>query len=90
LVSHIEEHRLRLFENKVLRKMFGPTRVKVTGEWRRLHSEKLYDLSSSPNINQVIKSRRMRWVEHVAGMVTGEMHTGWGDLMERATWKTLT
>jgi hypothetical protein len=49
-----EEHRLRVFENRVLRKIFGPKRDEVTGEWRRLHSEELYDLYSSPNIIRVI------------------------------------
>jgi hypothetical protein len=55
-----EEHRLRVFENRVLRGIFGPKRDEVTGEWRRLHNEELNDLYSSPNIIRVIKSRRMR------------------------------
>ena len=55
-----------MFENKALRKIFGPRRDGVTGEWRKLHNEKLNDLYSSPNIVRVIKSRRMRWAEHVA------------------------
>ena len=55
-----EEHRLRVFENRVLRGIFGPKRNGVTGEWRRLHDEELNDLYSSPNIVMVIKSRRMR------------------------------
>jgi hypothetical protein len=72
-----EEHSLRVFEIRVLRGIFGPKRDEVTGEWRRLHSEKLYDLYS-PNILQVIKSRRMRWAGHVARMVErrDEVHTG--------------
>jgi hypothetical protein len=61
-----EEQRLRVFENRVLRRILGPKRDEATGEWRRLHNEELNDLYSSPNINRVIKSRRMRWVWHVA------------------------
>jgi hypothetical protein len=63
-----EEHRLRVFENRVLRRIFGPRRVDVTGEWRKLHSEELHILYSSPNIFRQIKSRRMRWAGHVARM----------------------
>ena len=60
-----EERRLRVFENRVLRGVLGPKRDEVTGEWRKLHTEKLNDLYS-PNIVRVIKSRRMRWAGHVA------------------------
>jgi hypothetical protein len=57
-----------VFENRVLRRIFGPKRNEVTGEWRRLHNEELNDLYSSPNIIREIKSREMRWVGHVARM----------------------
>ena len=63
-----EERKLRVFENMVLRRIFGPWRDEVTGEWRRLRNEELNDLYSSPNIVRVIKSIRLRWAEHVAHM----------------------
>ena len=62
-----EERKLRVFENRVLRRIFGPRRDKVAGEWRKLHNEDLNDLYS-PNIVRVIKSRRMRWAGHVERM----------------------
>jgi hypothetical protein len=71
-----EECRLSVFENRVLRKIFGPKRDEVTGEWRRLHNEELYAPYSSLNIIQVIKSRRLRWAGHVARMGRGEEHAG--------------
>ena len=68
-----------MFENRVLRRVFGPKRDEVTGKWRRLHNEELYDLYPSPNIVRVMKSRRLRWRGHVAGMGgRGEVHTGFG------------
>jgi hypothetical protein len=63
-----EELRLRAFENRVLRRIFGPKRDEVTGEWKKLHNEELRDLYSSPSIIRIIKSRRMRWAGHIARM----------------------
>jgi len=63
-----EGHRLRVFENRVLRIISGPKRDEVTGEWRKLHNEELNDLHSSPNIVRVIKSKRTRWARHVERM----------------------
>jgi len=63
-----QERKLRVFENIVLRRIFGPWRDEVTGEWMRVHNEELNDLYSSPNIVRVIKSRRMGWAGHVARM----------------------
>jgi hypothetical protein len=74
-----EESRLRVFENKVLRRIFGPKRDEVKGEWRRLHNKELYALSSSPNVIRVIKSRRLRWAGHVAR--TGERRGAYRALM---------
>jgi hypothetical protein len=65
-----EEYRLRVFENRVLRKIFGPKREE-DGSWRKLHNDELHSLYSSPNIVRVIKSRRMRWAGHVARMGEG-------------------
>ena len=63
-----EERKLRVFENMVLRRIFGPRRDEVMREWKRLHNKELNDLYSSPNIVGVIKSRRMRWAGHMAHM----------------------
>jgi len=63
-----EERRLRVFENRVLRRIFGPKRDEVTGEWRKLHNEELNDLYSLTNIVREVKSRRIKWAVHVARM----------------------
>jgi hypothetical protein len=76
-----EECRLRVFENKVLRRIFGPKRDKITGEWRRLHSKELYALYSSPGIIRVIMSRRLRWAGHVSRM--GERKGAYRVLVEK-------
>ena len=68
LLTLREERKLRVFEDMVLRRIFGPRRDEVTGEWRRLHNEELNDLYSLSNIVWVIKSRKMRWAGHVARM----------------------
>jgi hypothetical protein len=65
-----EEHRLRVFENRVLRRIFGP-KWEEDGSWRKLHNDELHSLYSSPNIVRMIKSRRMRWAGHVACMGEG-------------------
>ena len=61
-----EEHKQRVFENRVLRRIFGHKRDKVTGDWRKIHNEELNDLYYSTNIIRMIKSRRTRWAGHVA------------------------
>jgi len=73
---HRVERGLRVFENRGMRKICGLKKDEVTGEWRRLHNEELYDLYCSSNIIRVIKSRRIRWAEHVARKGRGEVHTG--------------
>jgi hypothetical protein len=76
-----EEHRLRVFENRVLRRIFGPKRDEVTGSWRKLHNEELHGLYSSPSIITVIKARRMRWAGHVARM--GQLRGAYNILVRR-------
>jgi hypothetical protein len=66
-----DERRLRVFENRVLRRVFGPKRDEVTGEWRKLHNEELSDLYPLPSNVRVVKSRRMRWTGHVTRMGEG-------------------
>jgi hypothetical protein len=85
-----EEHRLRVFENRVLRKIFGPKREEY-GSWRKLHNDELHILYSSPNIVRMIKSRRMRWVGHVTRMGEGEVFTGFwlGSPKVRNHWEDL-
>jgi hypothetical protein len=63
-----EEHKLRVFQNRMLRRIFRPKRDGVTGRWRKLHNEELHNLYFSPNIIRIIKSRRMEWEGHVAQM----------------------
>ncbi|KAJ4435467.1 hypothetical protein ANN_18083 [Periplaneta americana] len=82
-----EEHRLRVFENKVLRKIFGAKRDEVTGEWRKLHNTELHALYSSPDILRNIKSRRLRWAGHVARM--GEFRNAYRVLVGRPEGKRL-
>jgi hypothetical protein len=71
-----EELRLRVFRNRVLRRIFGPERDEIIREWRRIHNEELNDLYSSPNIFQLVKSSIMKWAEHVTGMGRVEEHAG--------------
>jgi hypothetical protein len=78
-----------VFENRVLRRVFGPRSDEVIREWRKLHNEELNDLHSSPNIGRLIKSKIIKWAGHVARMGRGKVYTGfwWGNL-RRTTWKT--
>jgi len=86
-----EERKLRVFDNMVLRRIFGPRRDEVTGEWRRLHNEELNDLYCSPNLVLVIKSIRMRWAGHVArmGEERGYIGSWWGNRGEEDHWGDL-
>ena len=85
LLTMRQGRRLRVFENRVLRRIFGLKRDEVTGEWRKLLNEELNDLYCSPNIVRVKKSRKMRWAGHVAVWGREEAYTGfwWGNLRER-------
>jgi hypothetical protein len=78
-----------MFENRVLRRMFGQKRDEVTGGWRKLHKEVLQNLYSSPSIIKIIKSRRMKWARHVARMEERGMHIGcWREIQkERDHWE---
>jgi hypothetical protein len=77
-----EEHGQRVFENRMLRRTFGPRREEVTGDWRKLHNEELHNLYSSPDIIRMIKSRRMRWAGHEAQM--GETRNAYRILVGKA------
>ena len=84
-LTSLEERTLRAFENRVLRRVFGPKRDEVTGGgWRKLYNDELNELYCSPNIVRVSKSRKMRWVGHVARTGRGEVCAGfwWGNLRE--------
>jgi hypothetical protein len=78
-------HRLKVFENRVLRRSFGTNKDEIAGCWRKLHNEKRHNLYSSPDIIRMIKSRRMGWTEHVTRMGRRGMHTGfwWESQKER-------
>jgi hypothetical protein len=83
-----QEHRLGVFENRVLRRIFGPKRDEMTGEWRKLHNEELHDLYSVSNIIRIMKSRRMRWAGHVSRM--GEKNNAYRLLVGKARGKEAT
>jgi hypothetical protein len=85
-----DERRLRVFENRVLKTIFGRKREEVIGEWRKLHNEELNDLYCSPNIFRVIESRSMRWAGNVARMGRGDAYTGFccETRGKETTWET--
>jgi hypothetical protein len=80
-----EEHTLKVFENRVLRRIFGPKRDEVTGDWRKLYNEELHNSYASSNIIRMIKSRSMRWAGHVERMGRRGLHIGywWENQKER-------
>jgi hypothetical protein len=81
------EHRLRVFEKRVLRRIFGPKRDEVTGGWGKEHNEELHSLYSSPSIIRMLKSRRIKWTGHVARM--GEKRNAYGNLVAKPDGKRL-
>jgi hypothetical protein len=86
LVSEIEEHRLRVFENRVLRRIFVSKRGEVMGGWRYAHNEELHNLYTSSSIIRMIKSRRTRWAGHAARMGKRGMHIGfWWEARRKET-----
>jgi hypothetical protein len=87
-----EEHRLRVFENRMLKRIFWPKRDELKEDWRKLHNEELQNLFSSPNLIRMIKSWRVRWAGHVARMGRRRMHLGycWKTRRKETTRKTMT
>jgi hypothetical protein len=81
------EHRLKVLKNRILKKIFGPKRYEVTGEWRRLHNKALKDLYSSPDITQIIKSKRMWWMGNVACMWERRGVLVWKPEGKRPLWR---